>query len=161
MFNIGDYVVYKRDVCQISDIKVYNNKEYYVMYPIDDKTLKINVPIDNSFGYIRNVLSKDDAENLISKIHDISIIETTDRMIENQYKSLLQSGKFEDLICIIKTTYLRNDERRRQGKKIGEIDDSYFKLAEKLLYNELSISLGKSYEETKNYIIESVGKLSS
>lgn len=50
---------------------------------------------------------------------------------------------------------------RRMAKKIGEIDDSYFKLAEKILYNELSISLGKSYDETKNYVVESVKKLSN
>lgn len=161
MFKISDYVVYKRDVCQIFDIKKYNDKEYYVMQPIDDKTLKINVPVDNSFGHLRNILSKEEAEVLISKIPKISIIETMDRMIESQYRTLLQSGKLEDLISIIKTSYLRNDERKKNGKKIGEIDDSYFKLAEKILYNELSISLNKSYDETRNYVVKSVEKLSS
>lgn len=156
MFKVGDYVVYKRDVCQISNKKVFNDKEYYVMHPIDDKTLTINVPVDNSLGHLRPILSKKESEDLISKIHEIPVIETMDRMIENQYRLLLQSGNLEDLICIIKTSYLRNDERKKQGKKIGEIDDSYFKLAEKILYNELSISLGKSYDETKNYVVESV-----
>ena len=156
MFKVNDYIVYKRDVCQICDMKIINNKEYYVMHPIDDITLTINVPIDNSC--LRKVLSKDAASDLIKSISSISIIETMDRMIENQYKILLQSGKLEDLISIIKTSYLRNDERRKNGKKIGEIDDSYFKLAEKILYNELSISLDMSYDETKNYVIETVRK---
>jgi len=74
-------------------------------------------------------------------------------------QGILQSGKLEDLICIIKTSYLRNDERKKTGKKIGEVDDSYFKLAEKILYNELSISLNMSYEDTKEYVIESVEKI--
>lgn len=161
MFKINDYVVYKRDVCQIYDMKVINDKEYYVMHPIDDETLTINVPVVNSFGHLRNVLSKKAAEELIGKIPEIPVIETMDRMIENQYRVLLQSGKLEDLICIIKTSYLRNDERKKNGKKIGEIDDSYFKLAEKILYNELSISLSKSYDETRNYVVESVQKLSN
>ena len=165
MFKIGDYVVYKRDVCKICNMKVFNDKEYYVMHPImhliDDETLTINVPVDNSFGHLRAILSKEESESLIEKIHEIPVIETMDRMIENQYRTLLQSGKLEDLVCIIKTSYLRNDERKKNGKKIGEIDDSYFKLAEKILYNELSISLGKSYDETKNYVVESVKKLSN
>lgn len=161
MFKVGDYVVYKRDVCRIINKKVFNDKEYYVMHPIDDKTLTFNVPVDNSFGHLRPILSKKESEDLISKMHEIPVIETMDRMIENQYRVLLQSGKLEDLICIIKTSYLRNDERKKQGKKIGEIDDSYFKLAEKILYNELSISLGKSYDETKDYVVESVQKLSN
>jgi len=159
VFKVGDYVVYKRDVCKIGSIKVFNDKEYYVMHPIDDETLTINVPVDNNLGFLRPILSKKEAEDLISKIASISALETMDRMIENQYKVLLQSGKLEDLICIIKTSYLRNDERKKTGKKIGEVDDSYFKLAEKILYNELSISLNMSYEDTKEYVIESVEKI--
>jgi len=159
VFKVGDYVVYKRDVCKICNLRVFNDKEYYVMHPIDDETLTINVPVDNDFGHLRPVLSKKEAEELISKIAQIPKLETMDRMIENQYKVLLQSGKLEDLICIIKTSYLRNDERKKTGKKIGEVDDSYFKLAEKILYNELSISLNMSYEDTKEYVIESVEKI--
>lgn len=159
MFKVGDYVVYKRDVCKISNKKLFNDKEYYVMHPIDDETLTINVPVDNNLGYLRSILSKKDALELIAKISEISQLETMDRMIENQYKVLLQSGKLEDLICIIKTSYLRNDERKKNGKKIGEVDDSYFKLAEKILYNELSISLEMSYDDTKKYVIESVEKI--
>lgn len=156
MFKVGDYVVYKRDVCRIYNIKTFNNKDYYVMHPIDDDTLTINVPTDNPFGHLRTVLSKEEATSLIDKINDIKVIETMDRMIENQYKALLNSGSLEDLICIIKTSYLRNDECKKNGKKIGEVDDNYFKLAEKILYNELSISLGKSYEDTKEYVVKSV-----
>ncbi len=158
MFKVGDYVVYKRDVCQIHDMKTFNNKDYYVMHPIDDDTLTINVPIDNPFGHLRATLSKEEATSLIDKMGDIKVIETMDRMIENQYKTLLHSGSLEDLVCIIKTSYLRNDERKKNGKKIGEVDDNYFKLAEKILYNELSISLGISYDDTKKYVVESVKK---
>lgn len=68
----------------------------------------------------------------------------------------MQSGTHEDLIKIIKTTYLRNKERTENNKKIREIDDSYFKKAEKYLYNEFSIVLNKSFEETKEYIINKV-----
>lgn len=160
MFKIGDYVVHKRDVCKINKIRTIKDKDYYVMNPIDDQTLIINVPVDDSICYLRPTLSKKDAIDLINSLHKVKVIDTTDKMIENQYKLLLQTGKHEDLICIIKTAYLRNDERKKSGKKIGEIDDSYFKLAEKILYNELSISLGKNYDDTKNYVIETVRKLS-
>lgn len=43
---------------------------------------------------------------------------------------------------------------------ILEKDDTYFKLAEKYLYNELSISLNMSIEEVKNYIFKIVNKQS-
>ncbi len=160
LFKAGDYVVYKRDVCQIKRTKTISDREYYVLHPIDDETLTINVPIDNPLGYLRPVISKKEAEKLIASISKIPLIETADRMIENQYKILLHSGKLEDLVRIIKTSYLRNDERKKNGKKIGEIDDNYFHLAERILYNELSISLGKCYADTENYVVETVQKSS-
>ena len=43
---------------------------------------------------------------------------------------------------------------------MSEKDDTYFKLAEKYLYNELSISLNMSIEEVKNYIFKIVNKQS-
>lgn len=160
MFKIGDYVVYKRDVCRIDDIreKHFMDKDYYVMRPIDDTTLKLDVPVDISDKYLRSVISKEEALELIAKIPYIKTIDSMDRMIETEYKNLLQTGSLEDLVCIIKTTYMRNDERRKSGKKIGEIDDSYFHRAEKILYNELSISLGMSFDDTKEYVISSVMK---
>ena len=39
-----------------------------------------------------------------------------------------------------------------------EKDESYFEKAERRLYNELSVSLGMSYHETKEYITNSVQK---
>ena len=59
----------------------------------------------------------------------------------------------KELIKIIKTTYERNNNRLLNNKKISEKDDTYFKLAEKYLYNELAISLNTTSEEIKNYII--------
>lgn len=79
-------------------------------------------------------------------------------MMENIYKTLMSSGTHKDLIKIIKTTYLRNEKRLNDNKKISEIDDSYFRTAEKFLYNEFSIVLNKTYDETKDYVINEVLK---
>ena len=49
MYKVGDYIVYKRDVCKVKEIKekYYNNTDYYVLNPISDLSLKINVPVNN------------------------------------------------------------------------------------------------------------------
>lgn len=154
MFKIDDYVVYKRDVCIIKELIQYHNIDYYLLNPIDDSSLKIYVPINNDD--LRSIISKEAAIKLIKKIPDIEIISLQDKLIENNYKELMKNDCLEDLITIIKTTYLRNDERLRSGKKISEIDDTYFKRAEKILYNELSISLNMSFSEVKEYIIKSI-----
>jgi len=92
-------------------------------------------------------------------IPKIKVIENSSKLIENDYKELLKSGSFEDLIKIIKTTYLRNNDRILNNKKKGDKDDYYFNLAEKYLYTEFSIVLGMDFNETKEYIINEVMKI--
>lgn len=156
MFNIGDYVIYKRDLCLIKDI---TNDKYYKLIITGDDTLTISVPIDNKFGFLRYPISKEEAEIIINKIPLIEPIETNDKLLENEYKNLLKTNNHEDLIKIIKTTYLRNKERLATGKKVGDKDQTYFELAEKYLYNELSYALNMSYDQCRNYIIECVTKM--
>lgn len=158
MKNIGDYIVYRRDVCKIIDKKVYNDNDYYVLSPINDKSLHINVPVNNKLGYIRELISIEDVDNLIKKIPSIDLIDEEDRKLEFKYKELLDSGNHEDLIKIIKTSYSRNKKRVDSNKKISEKDKHYFDLAESYLYNEISIVLNKSYEDTKKYIIDTIEK---
>lgn len=161
MFKVGEYVIYKRDLCKIE--KIENNpqttEEHYVLSPIQDESLVIKVPTSNKLGYLRYPLSKKEAEDLIAKIPLIPKLETTDKLLENNYRNLMKTNTHEDLIKIIKTTYLRNQARINNGKKVGDKDLTLFNQAEKLLYNELSYSLGITYTECKNYIIETINKI--
>lgn len=163
MYKKGEYVVYRHDVCIIKDIKKneVTGNTYYVMSPVDDESLIINTPVENKMGFLRDIISNDEAKKLIEKIPKISPIEGVDeKSLEFKYKDMLKSGNYEDLVKIIKTTYLRNESRINNKKKISEKDDTFFKLAEKYLYNELAISLNMSIEEVKNYIFEVASKYS-
>lgn len=156
MFNIGDFVVYKKDVCKVTDYKEkhFKDNDYYELVPTLDSSLKIVVPV--SSGALRNVLSKEDAESVIDMIPSIDVIQINDKLIENEYKRLLHDGGYEGLIKIIKTTYLRNEDRVNNKRKISEKDDNYFNLAEKYLYSEFAVSLGMPYDEVKKYVIDRV-----
>lgn len=160
MFNVNDYLVYKRDVCQVKEIKEINNEEYYALMPLRDKSLSILVPTNNKMGYIRKIISKEEAEELINSILDVDALDNMDdKYIDKTYKELINNGNLKDLIRIIKTAYLRNENRLKSNKKVSDKDKSYFDMAEEYLYTEMSIALGKSYEDTKNYVISSVDKL--
>lgn len=152
MYNIGDYVVYKREVCEIVDIKekYIKDKDYYRMRNIRDKSLVINIPIDSDL--IRSVMSKGEALDIIDKIVDIDIDVSNEQNIENIYKELMKTEKIEDLIKIIKISYKRCEDRVKQGKKISEKDDNYFKKCEEIFYTEMSVALNMSYDDTVNYI---------
>ena len=158
MYSVGEYVVYRRDVCKITGIKKnpVNQMDYYLLTPIDDSSLKLEVPINNRLGYLRRLISKERVEEIINEILNIEIIDSPDKMIEYEYKKLINSGRHEDLIKIIKTTYLRNKKRLDSKKKISDKDQHYFLLAEKYLYNEFGTVLNLSYEDVKKYVIYKV-----
>lgn len=152
MFKVNDFLIYNKDVCKVKEIKekLFKDIDYYVLESISDSSLKIQIPTTSD--KIRNLITIEELNTIINNIPNISIIKENDRLIENTYKTIMQSGTHEDLIKIIKTTYLRNEKRINDNKKISEIDDTYFKKAEKYLYNEFSIVLNKTFEETKEYV---------
>ena len=155
-----EYIIYKRDVCKIIDIlpNYYKDMDYYLLLPVSDNTLTIKIPKNNKD--IRELLTKDEVDRIIKDIPNIMPIEEKTNKLENIYKELLATSNHEDLIKVIKTTYLRNKERMDNNKKTTDKDTYYFNLAEKYLYTELSIVLNLSYEETKNYIINTLTRLS-
>ena len=160
MYKVNDLLVYKKDVCVVEEIKSKYMKDidYYVLSPITDKSLKIQIPTTSSA--IRSLISKEEIDKIIENIPSIEVIKNNTKKLENDYKELMQSGTHEDLIKIIKTTYLRNKERLDNNKKTTDKDNYYFNQAETYLYNEFSVVLGLTYEETKAYLIDKVEKLS-
>ena len=162
MYKKNDYIVYKKYVCKVREIRKnkMNGKAYYILVPITDDSLTIEVPVDNRMGYIRDIITKEDAEKLIKKIPAIEPLQNMDdKYIEKTYKELLYNGTLEDLIRIIKTTYLNNQERLANKKKLTETDKNYFELAEETLYEEFSVTLGKDIDATRKYVISKVENL--
>ena len=158
MRQIGDYVIYRKEVCKVKEIKekYFKGMDYYRLVPIDDESLHLDVPVNSEAKLLRELINLEQVENLISRIHEIKLIEIDEKNLENEYKKLLNTGNLEDYIKIIKTTYQRNKERLENKRKISDKDNYYFNLAEKYLYNEFSIILNKTFEETKQYVIDNV-----
>lgn len=150
MLKVGDYVIYQEQVCQIKEQKIneFTNLESFILVPVTDSSLKLNVPVNNP--NIKNLMTKEEIKNLIALMPSIPLIDIEDKLLENEYKRLYHSGSKEDLIRIIKTTYRRNQERLNNNKKISEKDNKYFTLAENLLYSEIATVFGISLEEAKN-----------
>ena len=127
--------------------------ERNVLEPLRDKSLHIDVPVDNKLGLIKELITKEEIDKLIKNIPNIEIADDDDRKIE-----LLDSGTHEDLIKVIKTAYIRNKNREKTNKKISERDTKYFNLAEEYLYSEIGIVLNITFDEVKDYIISKITK---
>lgn len=151
----GGFVVHGREICKIVElIKNYREDgDYYKLQALSDPSLITYSPIDKQDKLIRPVITKSEAEKLIGRLNDIETVEVDTKTLEAVYSDLSKSSRHEDIIRLIKTAYKRCEEREKKGAAKPERDKLYFRLAEKLLYSEFAIALGKTYEETKAYIV--------
>ena len=150
MFEIGEYIIYGNyGVCQVEnigklDIRGENrDRLYYWIRPVYGQGSKIYCPVDNKKIVMRRVLTKEEADILLKEVDEIETLWIVDeKQRETVYKKAMYSGDCRKLLQIIKTIYLRKEERVKQGKKITGTDERYFKLAEERLYQELCVPLG-------------------
>lgn len=144
------YIIYRKQVCEILD----EQDGMYTLRPISDDSITMKVPVN--CNVLRNLITKKDIDKLLKEAKNIDVIDNYDKMIEQEYKNLLSTGELADIIKVIKTTYLRNEYRKNNNKKLSDKDVMYFEKAEKYLYEEFSVVLGKSYADTKKYVIETI-----
>lgn len=169
MFRVGDYVVYgNTGICRIEDITHLDNgvgdsdKLYYVLVPDDGRGGKSFLPVDNTKVVLRAVITKEEALELIDRIPRIEKIGVgNDKQREEKYKELAKQCDCESWVTIIKTIYVRRQERIAQGKKITATDDKYCRIAEDSLYSELGFAIGKNKDEMEAFIRERIDNRAS
>lgn len=160
MFEKGEFIVYgNAGVCEVKDITTLDmegaskNRLYYILSPSHHKDSKIFTPVDSNKTVMRAVLTKEEADVLIDNIRDIEELwVSNDKLREEKYKETMRSCECRDWIKIIKTLYIRKQERIAQGKKTTAMDEKYLRMAEENLYSELSIALGIPKEQMEEHI---------
>ena len=149
MFEIGEYIVYGvKGVCRIEDITHIDisgadkDRLYYVLAPVGDGSGRIYAPTDNQKITMRKVISRE------------QLWVPDDRQREARYKEAMNTCDYRAWVSIVKTLYIRKQERTAQGKKITALDERYMRTAENELYSELSLTLGIPKDEMEQYIRE-------
>lgn len=164
MFKVGDFVVNTNNgICEIEDIVTMNmsgtSKEYYLLIPINERTAKVYIPVDMASQRIRLAMNKEEALQFIEGIKEIDeAYIQNEKEREKTYKEALNSRDPKRLVGIIKTLYLRKQERVEAGKKNTAVDERYFKLAENHLHSELAFSLQVDKTEVNQIILEHIIK---
>ena len=122
MFEIGDYVVNAYNgICEITDIVLMDSsslnedKKYYLLIPMGEKTAKVYVPIEKAEQRFRKIIKEAQAWQIIDRIPDIEEIQIkNDKEREQKYKEILRSSDLEKTIGIIKNIYHRKQARTAQ-----------------------------------------------
>lgn len=157
--------MYRRDVCKVvgRNKSEINGEQCYVLVPFaqQDGSVRMQVPVSNKGGHLRDLVTKVQIRDLIRSTPSVATLKSKPANMKSQYATLLKSDSLEDLVCIIKTSYQRNADRSEQHKKLASIDDEYLQKAEKYLFDELSVALNMSFDQSKAYFNREVKKLDS
>lgn len=175
MFQKGDLIMYaSTGVCRVEDIDIpkpdrriqskfssagNQPRLYYKLVPLYSKGV-IYIPVDTTV-FMRPVISRSEANELIAKIPDIRE-EAFDcrnlKMLSDHYQSILQTHRCEDLIHLIKAVRQKSQNMIQNGKRLGQIDQRYMKRAEELLYDELATALEIPRDSVCDYIRQAIEK---
>ena len=169
MYELGDYIIYgNHGVCRVEEIGsldisgVDKSIECYTLQPVFSKASTLYTPVDNDKVSMRKVITNDEALALIKQIPDTPLLWIeNDKQREEAYKVALRDRDCIDWVKIIKTLFVRKQERVSQGKKLTFTDEKYLGIAQDLLYGELSIAMDMDKEEIENLVVERLEQLNT
>ena len=160
MFQINDYVVYgKTGVCQIDAIKKHKfigdaEAEYNIMHPVEDERVTVMTPVANPKVFMRSLTTREKIDRLIKNMPTFACgWITDDRQRRVAFKTALHSGICEEWIKMIRGAYLKKGEGTGRDKRLHPADEEIVKSAERLLYEEFSVSLQIPLGEVEPYIL--------
>jgi CarD family transcriptional regulator len=164
VYEIGDIVIYGGEgLCRIDSIteKKFDNKiiSYYVLKNLLIEESVTYVPIDSGNGRskMRAVLGKEEILELMKNIP-----EPTEDWIENprerqrKFKDIIVYGDSKDLLNLMRTLQVHQEQQLDIGKKLHSADERIFKEAEKLIAEEIAYVFGIPKEESINLIMTEI-----
>ncbi len=137
-------------------------RKYYVLEPLFEKASTIYMPVDNDKVIMRRIMTREEAEELTKRVTEIDTVWVREeKNREQMYKEAIRTYDCRSLVQIIKTLYLRKQNRIQEGKKVLSSDEHYLRKAEELLYSEMSVALSIPREEVETYIKGVIGRQKS
>ena len=160
MFNIGEVIVYGNSgvycVCEYckSPVDKHDTRLFYLLRPLHESASNIIMtPIDNDRVMMRNIISQDDAYELIDKIPYIdTIVVENEKYRKDKYKEAIGKCELEEYVKIIKTIHKRREDLLKNKKRLSETDADFEKRAKYCLYSEIASVFGIRFDEVEGFI---------
>ncbi len=156
-FNTGDHVIYKgSEICRIEDIATMsfdgiNEAEYLVLSPVGKESEKYYLPTAVAEDKLRAPLTAEEVDTLIEGMKTAKPL-ILDMHKKDRFAGLLNSNDHQQLISLLHTLYLEQQERISAGKKLSSIDEKAMKTAKTLIEKEFAFVLGIEEAEVDGYI---------
>lgn len=166
MFQIGDLLFYGTNgVCRVSEIcsspfDPTDTRSFYKLAPVsDNSSLVIYTPVNNLQVVMRPLISREEAEELLSRLSVIEKITVTiEKHRKDAYREAIRDGAPEGFVRIIKTVRARRELFKKTRRRIPDLDNDFEYTAKNCLYGELSAVLGMAREDIHRIVSESIEK---
>lgn len=169
MYNIGDTVMYgATGVCRISGITALDgipeaqaDRKYYIINPVYQNGT-IYHPTDSDKVFIRPVINRTQAEALIDSIPgiDVQAVCTGDpRALAEHYRELMRTHDCGDLLRLSMSIFAKKKLTEQKNRHFSQVDESFMKEAEKLLFEELATALEIAVDDVPEYIDNRVNRV--
>ena len=170
MFQPGDLVVYgATGVCRVEGVVRPEasggdrEKLYYLLKPLYQDGV-IYAPLESGKVPMRPVISAREAEALIDRIPTIqaeAVYSPTLQALARHYQSLLRTSDCQDLLRLAMSIYRKQQAALARNRRLGMVDERYWKQAERLLHGELAAALGIPIGDVQPYIARRVAAVSA
>lgn len=164
MYKIGEFIIYgDNGVCEIEDIGVLNfsgiskKKDYYTLKPVYENG-KIYTPIDTNV-FMRPIVTYEEVQQLMELLPSMKEMECNEknsRLLQSHYKKFMETHECVDLLAVVSCIYKKKANATNKGKKLGQIDEKFMRVAQGLINDEFSVVLGIPREEVEAYIKEKI-----
>lgn len=164
MFAVNDYVFYgSGGICKVADVCMAplegmpKDRQYYVLHSIHDQNSVMYVPVDNINVFLRALMTKEEAEELIERIPFVpTIMESNSKLLREKYSAAMNSHLPIEWVRVIKTVYLRMNEARSSNRRLSDTERNVYESAKRFLYTELSLALGIPETLMEDHICQAV-----
>ncbi len=153
MYSVGDLIMYSaHGICEIEDITeksfLDQTKTYYVLHPLNNTSLVINVPIHSDKINLQDVVNKETAQRIIDSFKQPGVewIEKSNHRIHIYSEAIKKGDRFE-IAKIVNTLMIKQREDELIGKKFSSQDMKLLTTIQNILFSELGLSLETSSED--------------
>ena len=168
MFQPGELVFYgNTGVCRGEEVTRLNQagpdreRLYYRLKPLQQDGI-IYTPVEhNGKVTIRPVMTRAEAEDLTDRIPDLpaeAYHSATLQSLAQHYQEIVGTHSGQALLELMRSIYTKRAQAEANKRRLGMVDERFFKQAERLLYGELAAALGIPEDQVEDYITRRIEK---
>ena len=161
MYSVGELIFYGRTgVCEVKEITTLKSmgetegRLYYILEPLY-KECKISIPVDNDKIYMRPVISRKHAEELIDRIPHINTSAYYSHnlnQLKEHYREVMETHDCMNMIEMTMSIHQKKREAEAHKKTLRAVDERFMKEAEELIFGEFAAALDIPRSEIQGYI---------